>query len=98
MLLYNVGLTFLLQYSLLNFNPMIVGVDDDLMFYILNLVKTSATYFDWEIEIPFSVFFTSMPKKYLNKPKSVISNSLFMAVLKSTMRETSLPVKIKSST
>ena len=39
-----------------------------------------------------------MPKKYLNNPKSVISNSLFMTALKSAMREASLLVKIKSST
>jgi len=75
-----------------------VPVGMGLLFCILKLSTTHATQFSLEIKIPLSICFTSMPKKYLKQPEVSISNSLFMAYLRSTMRKSSLLVKIKSST
>ena len=80
-LLNSVGYTLDPSSSLLNFKPVIIGVGDDLQLDILNIFKTVLAYFECDIKIPLSDYWTSMPRKKFMSPKSFISNSLSMIVL-----------------
>lgn len=81
MLLYKLGSKSLVMSSLMSFNPIIVGVIVALLSCMLNLSNTSLAYFHCEIKILFPFCSTSIPKNYLSKPMSVISNYPFMIVL-----------------
>lgn len=43
---------------------------------ILITLRRSIIYFCWEIKLPFFEWANSIPKKYVNLPKSFVSNSL----------------------
>ena len=57
--------------SLLNFKPIIIGVEVVLQLDILNLFKTALAYLECYINIPLSNCWTSMPTKYFKSLKSV---------------------------
>ena len=95
-ILNSVGYTVDPSSSLLNFKPIITGLGDILQLDILNIFKIALAYFDYDIKIPLSDYWTSMPRKNFISPKSVISNSLSMTVLKFFMPKSL--VNIKSST
>ena len=98
MLLYKVGFTLLVQSYFLSLMPIAIGIGVGLQVSIWNLFSIFATYFDWDINIPYFNYCTSIPRKYLSRPKLVISNSFFISSLKFSIIESLLPVKIKSST
>ena len=95
-LLNSIGSTVDPSSSLLNFKPIITGVEFVLQLDIFNLYKIALAYLDCDINIPLSDCWTSMPRKNFISPKSVISNSLSMTALKNVMPKS--PVNIKSST
>ena len=81
-LLNSVGSTFDPSSSLLNFEPIITGVEAVLQLDILNIFKTSLAYLECDINIPVLDYWTSIPRKNFISPKSVIPNSLSMTALK----------------
>ena len=95
-LLNNIGSIVDPSSSFLNFKPVITSVWVVLKLDILNLFKTALTYFDCDINIPLLDCWNSMTRKNFISPKSVISNSLSLAVLNYFMPKSA--VNIKSST
>ena len=92
-LLNNVGSIVDPTSSLLNFKPIITGVGATLQLDILNLFKTALAYFDYDMKIPLSDCWTSIPRKNFISPKSVMSNSLSINVLKSFKPESQVNIK-----
>ena len=82
--------------SFLNFKHFITCVGDVLQLDILNIFKIALAYFSYDIKLPLLDCWTSMPRKKFISPKSIISNSFSMTVLKSFMVKSR--VNIKSST
>ena len=68
-ILNNIGSIVDPSSSLLNFKHVITGVGDALQFDMLNLFKTVLSYFDCDIKIPLSYYWTLMPKKNFMSPK-----------------------------
>ena len=71
-ILNNVGSTVDPSLSLLNFKYVITHVGDVFQLNILNIFKTALAYFDYDMNIPLSYCWTSMPVKYFISPKSFI--------------------------
>lgn len=64
----------------------------------VNHLNISLVYFCWWKIIPFVVYTNSRPRKHVNFPKSVISNSPFNVALSSSISFSLLLVMHRSST
>ena len=71
--------------SLLNFKPVITSIGVDLQLEILNIFKMYLHTLTMIYKHHFHTIRNQCPKKNFMSPKSVISNSLSMTVLKSAM-------------
>ena len=75
-----------------------IGVSTGQHPLILVSRRRSNTYLRWETEIPLLDLATSIPRKYLSNPKSLISNSLESRPLSLLISSSWFPVSTISST
>jgi len=97
-LLYWPASTLSASSSLLNFSFWFKGVLVLFHFSMWNFFSISLAYFFWHIKIPSWLCFTSIPRKYDNKPRYVISNTLSISALNSFISFSSFLSISKSST
>ncbi|MFS7923099.1 hypothetical protein Hanom_Chr03g00256781 [Helianthus anomalus] len=70
--------------SLFSKVPGTIGTCTSLLFHIWKRSSTSLAYFAWHNVIPLLSCRTSTPRKYFISPKSVISNSFCIDLLKAS--------------
>ena len=73
--LYNLWSISLDESSMLNLQPVTIGVRMGLQSSIINLLRISLMYLAWHINIPFSCWDIWSPKKYVSSPSKDISKS-----------------------
>ena len=78
--LYNLWSTSLDESSMLNLQPVTIGIRRGLQSSILNFLSISLMYLAWHINIPFSCWDIWSLKKYVSSPSKDISNSLCIFV------------------
>ena len=78
---------------MLNFKPVITGVGVVLQLDMLNIFKNTLANLYYDINIPLSDYWTSMPRENFIIPKSVISNSLSMTALNYSIPKSQVNIK-----
>lgn len=77
---------------------MLAGVAIGLQVYILARFTISSMYFRWERNILLLVQVITMPKKYDNGPRLVMSNSFYKALMRQVFNTGEELIKMMSST